>query len=159
MSFDRVRHRMSRPWGFRLYLLHRVPLAALAGLRLEKLDAEECRVSLPGGWRNRNPFGSTYFASQAMAAEASTGAPALALVASAPVSISPILREVHGSFLKKIVGPSLFVFSDVAAMRETVERAAASPDSQAFRARSTARDREGDLAAEFELVWSFKRRS
>jgi len=159
VSFDQMRRRMSHPWGFRLYLLRRVPLAALSGLRLVKLDAEECRVALPGGWRNRNPFGSTYFASQAMAAEASTGAPALALVASVPVSISPILREVHGTFLKKIVGPSVFAFTGVAAMRETVERAAGSGDSHSFRARSTARNAAGELAAEFELVWSFKRRS
>ena len=45
----------------------------LAGLRVERLDAEVCVVRMPGGWRTRNPFRSTYWAAQGMAGEMSTG--------------------------------------------------------------------------------------
>ena len=72
-----LRRRMLSPWGLRAYMLARLPLALAAGLRVDVLDERACSVSLPGGWRTRNPFGSTYFAAQTMAAEMSTGAPAL----------------------------------------------------------------------------------
>src|SRR5262245_30905984 len=105
---ERARRRMLNPVGFRLYLLGKLPLALAAGLRLRRLDAEACEVSLPGGWRTRNPFGSTYFAAQTMAAELSTGAPAMVLVAGAPASVAFILREVRASFVKRILGRSTF---------------------------------------------------
>jgi hypothetical protein len=66
------------------------------------------------------------------------------------------LRARYG---KKLVGPGTFAFEDVAGMRAAVERAAASDEAQALTARSTGRDAAGDVVAEFEVDWSFKRRS
>src|SRR5512134_2694128 len=127
MTFDEgveaTRRRLQKPWTFRLYLWTHLPLAACAGLRLVQNDHEACTVALPGGWRTQNPFRSTYFAAQAMAAEMSTGAPAMALASGAPGSVSLLVREVRGVFTKKIVGESKFTFSQVAAMRDAVLRA------------------------------------
>jgi hypothetical protein len=158
-DFDRNRRRILSPWTFRAYLWGRLPLAAFAGLRLVRLDAEACVVSLPGGWRTRNPFRSAYFAAQAMAAEMSTGAPALVLVESAPASVALLVREIHGTFSKKAVGVSLFSFPDVGPMRAAVETAAAGGDGTSFVARSTGRSADGTVVAEFDIRWSFKRRS
>jgi hypothetical protein len=146
------------PWGFRAYLLARLPLAAFAGLRVRQLDESSCTVSLPGGWRTRNPFASTYFAAQAMAAEMSTGAPALMLTESASASVALLVKEVRGSFHKKITGPSTFTFDDVAGMRAAVERAAQGSEGELFVARSLGKTADGTLAAEFEIVWTFRRR-
>ena len=153
-----VRRRLLRPWNFRLYLWANLPLAAAAGLALERLDAGGCVVSLPGGWRTRNPFRSTYFAAQAMAAEMSTGAPAMMLAEGAAASVAMLVREVRGVFTRRILGPATFTFEDLAAMQATVDRAAASGGSEGFVARSVGRTREGETAAEFEITWSFKRR-
>jgi uncharacterized protein DUF4442 len=155
---ERARRRMLNPWSFRAYLLSRLPLAAFAGLRLRHLDERSCTVSLPGGWRTRNPFGSAYFAAQAMAAEMSTGGPALLLTEGAPASVSLLVREVRGSFLKRIQGPSTFTFEDVAGMRAAVERAAAGGEGELFTARSVGRTADGAVAAEFDVVWTFRRR-
>jgi hypothetical protein len=152
------RRRILSRWGFFSYLWARTPLAAFAGLRIVSLDESSCTVSLPGGWRTRNPFGSTYFAAQAMAAEMSTGAPALVLVQGASASVALIVREIRGVFTKRISGPSSFTFSDVAGMRAAVERAARSGESEAYTARSTGRTADGVVAAEFDVTWSFKRR-
>lgn len=152
-----VRLRLASPWAFRCYLWKTLPLAACAGLRLRSLDESSCTVSLPGGWRTQNPFRSTYFAAQAMAAEMSTGAPAVVLVAGAPASVSMLVREIRGVFTKKIVGESLFTFSDVAGMRTAVEKAAGDA-GETYLARSTGRTADGAPAAEFEITWSFKRR-
>ena len=155
---ERLRRRLLNPWLFRAYLLRRLPLAAFAGLRLRRLDDTGCDVWLPGGWRTRNPFASTYFAAQAMAAEMSTGAPASILVTSAPASVAFILRGVRATFTKRIVGESLFTFDDVAGLHSAVDRAASGPEEQAYTGRATGKTAEGEVAAEFDVTWSFKRR-
>jgi hypothetical protein len=155
---ESARRRLLKPWTFRMYLLTRLPLAACAGLRLRQLDESGCTVSLPGGWRTQNPFRSTYFAAQMMAAEMSTGAPAMVLVEGAPASVALILRDVRAVFTKKIVGTSLYTFSDVAGLCDAVERAAAQPEETRYTARVVGALSDGTPASEFEVTWSFKRR-
>lgn len=155
---EALRVRLLKPWNFRLYLLSRLPLATCAGLRLVRLDQQECVVSLPGGWRTQNPFGSTYFAAQAMAAEMSTGAPALLLAQGARQSVALILVELRAAFSRRIVGPSRYACPDIAGLKDAVERACAQDQPVLFTARSTARDRDDAICSVFEVTWSFKRR-
>ena len=155
---ERLRQRVLSPWGFRAYLLGQLPLAAFAGLKLRRLDDEACTVELPGGWRTRNPFGSTYFAAQAMAAEMSTGAPALVLTRAAPASVALILTAVAGTFTKRVQGSALFTFAEVRGLRAVIEGVAAAGGSASFTGRSTGRTSDGAVAAEFDVTWSFKRR-
>jgi Na+-translocating ferredoxin:NAD+ oxidoreductase RnfG subunit len=63
------------------------------------------------------------------------------------------------TYSKKIVGPSVFAFDDVPGMGAAIEKASATDDPQVFVARSVGRDVAGNVAAEFEITWSFKRRS
>ncbi|HET9318062.1 MAG TPA: DUF4442 domain-containing protein, partial [Vicinamibacteria bacterium] len=140
---EAARRRLLKPWTFRAYLLMKLPLAACAGLRLRRLDEGGCTVSIPGGWRTQNPFRSTYFAAQMMAAEMSTGAPAMMLVEGAPASVALILRDVRAVFTKKVVGTSLYTFSDVASLREAVERAAAQPEETRYTAHVAGRLEDG----------------
>ena len=154
-----LRRRMLKRWPVTLWLWRTLPLAAFAGLRVARLDGQGCSVRLPGGWRTQNPFRSTYFAAQAMAAEMSTGAPALTLVADAPASVALLVVGLRATYFKKIVGESTFTFEDVDGMRAAVSRAAASEEPQLFVARSVGRDAAGDVGAEFDITWSFKRRA
>jgi hypothetical protein len=155
---ERLRRQVLHPWSFWLFQWKTLPLAAAAGLRVRTLDEARCTVSLPGGWRTQNPFRSTYFGAQAMAAEMSTGAPAMVLVGGASASVAMLVREVQGTFVKKIVGPSVFTFEDVASLHAAIERAAASGEAETFVARSIGTTTDGTVAAEFEITWSFKRR-
>jgi hypothetical protein len=136
-----------------------LPLAAFAGLRVVRLDAQVCAVRLPGGWRTRNPFRSTYFAAQAMAAEMSTGAPAMVLVRDAQTSVALLVVGLRVTYSKKLVGPGVFTFEDVAGMRAAIDRACASDEPQSFTARSLGRDAGGCVVAAFEVDWSFRRRA
>lgn len=162
MSFgergERARRRVLSRVPVTLWMWKTLPLAAFAGLRVVRLDEAACAVRLPGGWRTQNPFRSTYFAAQAMAAEMSTGAPALVVLQDAPASVAMLVVGLRARYGKKLVGPGTFTFEDVAGMRAAVERAAASDEPQALTARSTGRDAAGDVVAEFEVDWSFKRR-
>jgi hypothetical protein len=154
-----LRRRMLKRLPVTLWLWRTLPLAAFAGLHMVRLDDRGCAVRLPGGWRTQNPFRSTYFAAQAMAAEMSTGAPALALVADAAASVAMLVVGLRATYSKKIVGESIFTFEDVDGMRAAVARAAASGEPEVFIARSVGRDSAGDVGAEFEITWSFKRRA
>ena len=155
---EALRRRVLSRWSFAAYLWRYLPLAAFSGMRLRRLEAGECSVWLPGGWRTRNPFGSTYFGAQCMAAEMSTGAPALVLAAGATASVAVIVVSLQARFLKRVVGGSLYTFSDLAGMRDAIERAATSDEPATFLARTVARTADGELASEFEVTWSFKRR-
>ena len=153
------RLQLLQPLRFKLYLLKSLPLALAAGLRLVRLDAQECVVGLPGGWRTRNPFGSTYFAAQAMAAELSTGAPAMLLTLAAARSTAMILVEIRAVFAKRILGPALFSFSDLPGMADAIERAGGQDEPVTFTAHSMARRDDGVVFSAFEVTWSFKRRA
>lgn len=155
---DKVRRQVLSPTGFWLYLWKELPLAAFAGLRLRSLDEGGCTVILRGGWRTQNPFRSTYFAAQAMAAEMSTGAPAMVLVRGSEAKVSMLVTRVSGRFTKKIAGPSQFTFRDIGEMADTIERAAQTGEPATFVARSIGKNATGDVASEFEVEWSFKRR-
>jgi hypothetical protein len=136
-----------------------LPLAAFAGLRVVRLDEAACAVRIPGGWRTQNPFRSTYFAAQAMAAEMSTGAPSLVLLRDAPASVAMLVVGLRARYSKKLAGAGVFTCEDVPGLRGAIERAAAGDEAQSFTARSTGRDAAGDVVAEFEIDWSFKRRA
>lgn len=156
---DRLRRRVLKRLPVALWLWKALPLAAFAGLRVVRLDGNGCSVRLPGGWRTQNPFRSTYFAAQAMAAEMSTGAPALVLLADVPASVAMLVVGLRVTYSKKIVGPSVFTFEDLEGMRAAIGKAAESKEPEVFVARVVGRDELGDVGAEFEITWSFKRRS
>ncbi len=162
MSFtakgERVRRDLLNPLKFWFYLWWKLPLAACAGLSLDRLDEKRCEASLPGGWRTQNPFKSMYFAAQSMAAEMSTGAPALTLANGSAASISTLVLGIRGDFTKKAVGRCTFTFEDVGAMAQAIEQAAASPEPVTFIARSTGRIKDGTVVAVFDITWTFKRR-
>lgn len=156
---ERLARRIRNPWSFTLYLWWKLPLAACAGLSLERLDGERCVVRLPGGWRTQNPFRSTYFAAQAMAAEMSTGAPAMVLTRTAPASVAMLVRGIKGDFERRIQGVSRYTFGEVAEMQAVVARAAATDEPQTYTARSVVTGPDGQACSQFEVLWSFKRRA
>src|SRR5215813_15437773 len=102
-SAQAFRKRLIQPALLRAYFLAKLPLAAMAGLRIEHLDGERCAASVPWNWATRNPFGTIYFAALAMAAELSCAGLALmaARGASEPVSVFPV--GISGQFVKRAV--------------------------------------------------------
>jgi hypothetical protein len=152
-----LKRRLLNPLAFRAYLWKNLPLAAVAGLRLDAFDEGSCTVSLPGGFRTRNPFRSTYFAAQAMAAEMSTGIPALILTKASPHSIALTVREVRGVFVKRLQGRGRFIFEHVAEMRRAVEEAG--EQASTYVALSRGVDASENVASEFTITWSFKKRA
>jgi hypothetical protein len=155
---DKARFIFTNPLAIRAMLWTRLPLAAFAGLRVRRLDESGAEVSLPAGWKTQNPFGSTYFAAQAMAAEMSTGAPALWFIERSGRSVASLVTAISAKFTKKAVSEARFVFSDGAAMRDAIDKAVTAGEPQTFTARSIGTQKDGSRIAEFEVQWSFKKR-
>ena len=145
--------------GFRAVLWSKLPLAAFAGLRVRRLDAEGSEVSLPAGWKTQNPFGSTYFAAQAMAAEMSTGAPALWFIEQSGEKVSSLVTGISAKFTKKATSEARFVFEGGAAMRDAIEKAVRTGEPVVHTARSIGTQRDGTQVADFTVEWSFKKKS
>jgi hypothetical protein len=147
------------PIGVRAMLWSKLPLAAFAGLRVRRLDESGAEVSLPAGWKAQNPFRSTYFAAQAMAAEMSTGAPALFFIEKSGKKVSSLVTGLSARFTKKATREAIFAFAQGAEMKAAIERAIASGEAQIFVAKSVGTQQGGEVIAEFEITWSFKAKS
>ena len=145
--------------AFAAMLWAKLPLAAFAGMRVERLDHQRCEVSLPSGWKTQNPFGSMYFAAQAMAAEASTGMAALWFIEESGVSMASLVTGISAQFTKKGSAKATFTFDGGAAMRAAIEKAATSDEPVVHLAQSVGTQKDGEVIAQFEITWSFKRRS
>ena len=149
----------TNPLGFRALLWSKLPLAAFAGLRMRRLDDQGAEVSLPAGWKTQNPFGSTYFAAQAMAAEMSTGAPALWFIEQSGEKVSSLVTGISAKFTRKATSEARFVFSDGSAMRAAIEQAVKTGEPVVYTARSIGTQRDGTQVADFTVEWSFKKKS
>ncbi len=155
----KTRRQLLNPLRLRGYFAVKLPLALFAGLRVRELTDERCAVSVPYNWRTTNPFRSTYFAAQAMAAELSTGAPALLAVRSAGQSVAMLVVGMSADFEKKATASATFVYDDVAAMHEAVRRAISTGEPQTVEATSVGTLPDGSVVARFGFTWSFKARA
>src|SRR5207245_10356732 len=113
----------TEPGGVHAMSWATLPRAAFVGLGVRKLDGAGAQVSLPAGWKTQNPFRSTYFAAQAMAAEMSTGAPALYFIEQSGAKVSSLVTGLSAKFTKKATQESTFTFADGPAMKSAIERA------------------------------------
>jgi hypothetical protein len=158
---EAFRKQLIQPALLRAYFLMKLPLAAMAGLKIQRLDGNVCEVSVPYAWRTQNPFKSIYFAALAMAGELSCAS--LALMAargagkSSPVSVLPVGLE--GRFEKKATEITTFTCSDGPALFAGVNEALRTGEGVTVETETAGRMRDGTLAARFTFTWSFKKRS
>jgi hypothetical protein len=148
--------RMRNPWLVRGFFLAKLPLALVAGLRLEELTPERCATSVPYGWRTTNPFRSTYFAALSMAAELSTGALAMAAVESAPRPVAMLITGLTAGFEKKATGLTTFTCTDGPRLFEAVARTIATGEPAAVEVPTVGTSPDGVVVARFTFTWSFK---
>ena len=135
-----------------------MPLASFAGLRIQSVDARHSVVTMPGGWRTQNPFKSTYWAAQGMAAEMSTGLIPAAYVRAAPVPVRMILAGTHGQFGKMCKGKSTFKHEAGDAVLQAMNETFETGKSVTCELTSIGYDAQGDVVSEWSFTWSFRAR-
>ncbi len=144
---------------FLFYLLRKLPMGFLAGIRVRKLETHTCVTSVPYKWLNQNPFKSTYFAVQSMAAELSTAAHCLIAVSDQRPSVAFIIVDMQASFLKKATGRVFFTCNNGDQAYEAVEACKQSKSAETRTFTTVGRMADGTEVARFEFTWSFKQRS
>lgn len=155
-SAAKMQARINRPLLFAAWSLWKLPAAVFVGLRLEDLQPNRCVTSVPYGWRSQNPFRSTYFAAQAMAAELSTGALGLLAIEDAGVPISLLITGMEGSFGKKATSRATFVCEEGDVVFSAIATAKETGQAQTFVLHTVGKMADGQEVSRFAFTWSVK---
>ena len=155
---ERMVRRATHPILFPLWLLVKLPSALFCGLRIIELSPAGCRTRVPYGWRMQNPFRSTYFAVQAMAAEMSTGVLLLLATTDDGGSWSTLIVGLEAAFTKKASEPLVFTCEGGDRVAAALAEAKATGQARTVMLESIGRLPDGTEASRFQFTWSIKRR-
>ena len=149
------RRQVLNPMKLRLFMVRKLPMAWLAGLRLTQLTPAHATVTVRFKHLTQNPFRSIYFACLAMAAELASGMQAMMHVQGGrPVSM--LVVKLEGDFTKKAVGLITFTCPDGARIAQAVAESRATGEGRTIVCTSTGVDEGGDVVAVFRVTWSFR---
>jgi redox-regulated HSP33 family molecular chaperone len=123
------RQQVLNPFKLRLFLLRKLPMAWLAGLRLTTLTAEAATVTIRYKYLTQNPFRSIYFAALAMAAELASGIQAM-LHTQGGGPVSMLVVGLQAEFSKKAVGLITFTCPDGGAIAHAVAKSRATGEGR-----------------------------
>jgi hypothetical protein len=147
---------VKNPVKFRLFLLKNLPAAYFSGVKIKSVNQKSSMVSVPYKWFTRNPFRCTYFACLSMAAEMSTGILALGNIYKRSPKISMLVTGIEGKFYKRATDLTRFVCEEGVAIKQTIETAIVTGESQNIKVLSSGFNQHNELVAEFWITWSFK---
>ena len=149
------RRQVLSPMKLKLFMLQKLPMAWLAGLRLVQLNPESATVTIRFKYLTQNPFRSIYFACLAMAAELASGIQAMMHTqAGGPVSM--LVVGIQGDFTKKAVGLIAFTCPDGPRIAQALAESRTTGEGRTVECTSTGVDEAGDVVAVFRLTWSFR---
>lgn len=138
------------------FLLVKLPIAWISGVRIKSLGDRRCEVGVTHRWINQNPFNSLYFAVQAMAAELSTGALVMGHIRESKRKISMLVAQNRSEFNKKATGKIRFVCEDGETVSRAVEEAVRSGEGTTFWMRSVGINEDDAIVSSFEFEWTIK---
>lgn len=147
---------LSSPFKFKLFLLAKLPMGFIAGLRVEEISEAKSVISVPFTYLTKNPFRSIYFACLSMAGELASGALGLIQVYESTPAVSMLVVNMNASFSKKAVGKIRFICEDGLRIKEAIAETKRTGEGVEVSAKSIGFDIKGDQVAVFDIVWSFK---
>ncbi len=150
------RQTVNKKLKFKLFMLKSLPAAFFSGLDVNKITESGAEVSIPFKFLTKNPFKSVYFASQAMAAELSTGVLALSYIYKKKPRVSMLVFNMRAEFVKKAKSKLVFSCQDGLKIKEAVEKSIETGEGITVEAKSTGKTKEGEIVSEFYFTWTFK---
>lgn len=147
---------MLNPIFFKLFLILKLPLAFLAGVKLRTLNNTHSTVQLKYNYLNKNPFKSIYFAALSMAGELASGILAASFIYKKTPPVSMLVVGLKIEFSKKAVGLIDFNCNQGKEIQDCINKSLATKEGQTIEIITTATDQEGDVVAIFNIKWSFK---
>ena len=151
--------RMTNQVSFSLFQLFKLPLAFLAGIRIESLNITTAISRIRHSWITTNPFKSVYFAVLAMAAELSSGALAMLAIEGSTSSIAMLVVESNGKYYKKATGRIRFTCQDGERFAQVIQDCISLNEPKQFTSHIKGINEQEELVCEFYFTWSFKKRS
>ena len=153
---EQFRKTVRNNFKFRLFMLKSLPSAFFSGLKVTEITEEKAVVSVPFKFFTQNPFKSIYFASQAMAAELSTGVLALSHVHKRNPRISMLVFNMKADFSKKAKEKIFFTCESGLNIKNAVEESIKSGEGITVEAKSTGKTLAGEIVSVFYFTWTFK---
>ena len=153
---ERFQQKMLNPIFFKLFLIFKLPLAFVAGVKLKSLNDTDSIVQLKYGYLNKNPFKSIYFAALSMAGELASGMLAASFTYNNSARISMLVVGLKIEFCKKAVGVIDFACKQGKEIQDCINKSIITKEGQSIDVTTTATDQEGDIVAIFNISWSFK---
>jgi hypothetical protein len=157
--FHSFKNFITNPIKYRLFLITKLPMGFISGLKIVELNEAKASVSVRFKWVNQNPFQSIYFAVLSMAAELSTGILAVGQVYKRNPAVSMLVVKVEADFLKKAVGKIVFTSLDGDKVAAAVEQAVATGEGVTVQCSSVGVNEDNEEVARFIFTWSFKAKS
>ena len=143
--------------SIRFFLLQKLPLAFLAGVRVKAFDEHGTTTQLRFQWINQNPFRSMYFAAMHMAAELATGL-LLFQYMDKENRFSMLLVNTQASFTQKAVGTIKFRCSEGKNAEAFIQKVLSSNEGNLIELSVTAINEKGEEIASFKYTWSCKKK-
>lgn len=159
VSQKKILNQLRNPWYFRFFLLMKMPIALISGLRIRHIDNHSCTCSIPYKWFSQNPFKSLYFASQSMAAEMSTGALAMMKIQGYHPGISMLVLKMEGQFHKKGTQRIYFTCNAGEAIEQAIQQAVDTGEGVSVDVLTEGKTSDDILVSTFKFTWTFKVRS
>ncbi len=144
---------------FKAGMLKVLPMGTIAGLKITELDEQQCKVTVPYKYINKNPFNTTYWAVLGMAAEMASGAMVQMYTHKLSPSVSMFVTGCDGKFLKRAVGVTTFICNDGQLIADTIQKAIDTKESQTIQSNVKGYDKDSILLVNFNFEWSLKARN
>lgn len=139
----------------RAMFMMKMPMAAVAGLRIDHVSSEQTIVTVPGGWRTQNPFGTMYWAVQGMAAELATGIVPNCLARSMPMKLRMFVVGTEATFGRKAYGRCTFTCTDTHKVMDAIQQSLDTGESVNCDLTAVGTDGEGETISDWVFRWNF----
>ena len=144
------------PKRVNLFMLLKLPLAYIGGVRVKRVSDEQATVKITYKWMNQNPFKSMFWAAQGMAAEMSTGVLVMKAIEDSKENVSMLVTHQEASFYKKATGKILFTCKGGDEIRKAIKMSKQSKEGQVVQLIAEGKNEDGVVVSKFNFEWSLK---
>jgi len=144
------------PKRVNLFMLLKLPLAYIGGVRVKTLSEEQATVKITHKWMNQNPFKSMFWAAQGMAAEMSTGVLVMKAIEDSKEDVSMLITHQEASFYKKATGKILFTCKGGNEIIKAIKTSKINKEGQVVRLIAEGENEDGAVVSKFNFEWSLK---
>lgn len=148
-------NKVRRPFKFRLFLWAKLPMAALAGLRIVSIDEQHARLRTRCWWLTQNPFKSTFWAVMGMAAEMCSG---LLITLYTGRKCAMYVTACKAEFTKRATGNTFYTCHEGDKIRSVIEECIQKKTAAVIDCTTVVTNETGDTIATFTFTWSIKAR-